>query len=254
MAKTAIISDIHGNLEALEAVLREIMHMGIDEIWCLGDIVGYGPNPIECTDLVRRNCSTVLMGNHDWALLNSPVGFNTLATAMIYKTKEMMRVTGDSDEEDEERWQFLSQLPLSAEIDGKLLVHGSPRAELSEYVLPSDVTYDPRKFDEIFSVVDRALFVGHSHIPCIITPEPSVHLPQEHDNLHIDLNDPGKHLINIGSVGQPRDGDTRACFVSIQNDVVRYHRVRYDYQRTGEKISALGEEYEMLGYRLTLGR
>jgi diadenosine tetraphosphatase ApaH/serine/threonine PP2A family protein phosphatase len=125
---------------------------------------------------------------------------------------------------------------------------------LSEYVLPSDVTYDPAKFEEIFSVVDRALFVGHSHIPCWFTTEPSVTLQQEDDGLTVDLNEPGKDLINIGSVGQPRDGDTRSCFVTIQDGVVRYHRVRYDYQRTAEKINKLGEEYEMLGYRLSLGR
>lgn len=253
MAKTAIISDIHGNLEALEAVLREILHMGIDEIWCLGDIVGYGPNPVQCADLVQRNCSLVLMGNHDWALLNSPIGFNTLATAMIYKTKEWMRVDERSSDEEKERWQFLSQLPLSAEVDASLLVHASPRAELSEYILPSDVTYDPDKFEEIFSMVDGALFVGHSHLPCHITEDLEVRMPTE-ETLKIDLSEPGKNIINIGSVGQPRDGDTRSCFVSVQDGVVRYHRVPYDFRRTAAKISEIGEEYEMLGYRLTLGR
>jgi diadenosine tetraphosphatase ApaH/serine/threonine PP2A family protein phosphatase len=252
MATRAFISDIHGNLEALEAVLREIRHLGIDEILCLGDIVGYGPNPIECADLVRRNCSLVLMGNHDWALLNSPVGFNTLATAMIYKTKEWMRVTDQSTEADKERWNFLSQLPLSAEMNGMFMVHASPRAELSEYILPSDVAHDPEKFQEIFSMIDHICLVGHSHVPCCITEDLELGGARG-DSAVLEL-DGRKRIINIGSVGQPRDGDNRSCFVTFKDDRVRYHRVPYDYRRTMEKISKLGEEYQMLGYRLGLGR
>jgi diadenosine tetraphosphatase ApaH/serine/threonine PP2A family protein phosphatase len=252
MTAKAAISDIHGNLEALEAVLREVRHQGIDEIWCLGDIVGYGPNPIECADLVRKNCSRVLMGNHDWALLNSPVGFNTLATAMIYKTKEWMRVTDDSTEEDKERWEFISQLNLSAEVDGMFLVHASPRAELSEYILPSDVAHDPRKFEEIFSMIDHLCVVGHSHVPCCITEELEL-AGVRGENFAVSL-DGRKRIINIGSVGQPRDGDNRACFVTFDDDQVRYTRVPYDYRRTMDKIRKLGDEYQMLGYRLGLGR
>jgi diadenosine tetraphosphatase ApaH/serine/threonine PP2A family protein phosphatase len=252
MAGTALISDVHGNLEALEAVLREIRHQGIDEVWCLGDIVGYGPNPIECADLIRRNCSRVLMGNHDWALLNSPVGFNTLATAMIYKTKEWMRVTDASTEEDKERWNFLSQLPLSDEVNGLFLVHASPRAELSEYILPSDVAHDPRKFEEIFSMIDHVCAVGHSHVPCCITEDLEL-AGVRGENFVIEL-DARKRILNVGSVGQPRDGDNRACFASFNDGTVRYTRVPYDYRRTMDKIKALGDEFQMLGYRLGLGR
>ncbi len=250
--KRALISDIHGNLEALEAVLREIRHQGVDEVWCIGDVVGYGPDPVTCTDLVKKNCSLVLMGNHDWAVLNSPVGFNTLATAMIYKTKEWMRITDESTEEDKERWNFLSQLPLSAESDGTFLVHASPRYELSEYILPSDVSHEPEKFDDIFSMVDHLCVVGHSHVPCSITEDLELTLIRQ-DNYNIELDD-RKRIINIGSVGQPRDGDNRACFATLENGSVRYTRVPYDYRRTMEKIQKLGEEFQMLGYRLGLGR
>jgi len=252
MAMTALISDVHGNLEALEAVLREIRHQGVDEIWCLGDIVGYGPDPIECADLIRKNCSLVLMGNHDWALLNSPVGFNTLAAAMIYKTKEWMRITDDSTEQDKERWNFLSQLPLSAEVGDMLLVHASPRAELSEYILPSDVTHDPEKFAEIFSMVNRLCVVGHSHVPCCISE--NLELAGVRGESYEITLDSRKRIINIGSVGQPRDGDNRACFVTFNQETVHYNRVPYNYRRTMEKINKLGEEYQMLGYRLGLGR
>jgi len=252
MATKAFISDIHGNLEALEAVLREIRHQGIDEILCLGDIVGYGPDPIACTDLVKKNCSLTLMGNHDWAVLNSPVGFNTLATAMVYKTKEWMRITDESTEEDKARWNFLSQLPLSAEMDGTFLVHASPRAELSEYILPSDVSHDPEKFSEIFSMIDRLCLVGHSHWPCCITEDLELTLIRN-DTCSVELGEK-KVIANVGSVGQPRDGDNRACFATLNEDIIRYTRVPYNYRRTMEKISKLGDEYQMLGYRLGLGR
>ena len=251
-AKKALISDIHGNLEALEAVLTSISQQGIDEVWCLGDIVGYGCDAISCTDLVRHNCSRTLMGNHDWALLNSPVGFNSLATAMIYKTKEWMRITDESTEEDKERWNFLSQLPLSAESDGMFLVHASPRAELSEYILPSDVAHDPGKFEEMFSMIDHLCVIGHSHVPCCITEDLELSGPRGGGAV-IEL-DGRKRIINVGSVGQPRDGDNRACFAVFEDDIVRYNRVPYDYRRTMEKIRNLGDEYQMLGYRLGLGR
>jgi diadenosine tetraphosphatase ApaH/serine/threonine PP2A family protein phosphatase len=192
------------------------------------------------------------MGNHDWALLNSPVGFNSLATAMVYKTKEWMRITDESTEEDKERWNFLSQRPLSAEEDGLLMVHASPRAELSEYILPSDVTHDPEKFEEIFSMIDNVCLVGHSHVPCCITEDLDlIHVRGE--NTTVELGD-SKMIVNIGSVGQPRDGDNRACFVTLDDDAVRYTRVPYNYRRTMDKISKLGDEYQMLGYRLGLGR
>jgi predicted phosphodiesterase len=253
MARTAIISDIHSNLEALEAVLQDISRRGIDELWCLGDIVGYGPDPVACIDLIRRNCSLVLMGNHDWAVLNSPVGFNSLAAAMIYKTKEWLGSNDASDPEAASRWKFLTELPLSTEVDSAFLVHGSPRAELSEYILPSDVVYDSAKFDEIFAMLTHVCFVGHSHMPCWIRDDMSLHMLRE-DNNTVDLLAPGKCIVNIGSVGQPRDGDSRACYVIIEDAEVRYVRVPYDYHRTAAKITAAGEEFEMLGYRLGLGR
>jgi len=133
-----------------------------------------------------------------------------------------------------------------------LLVHGSPRAELSEYILPSDVTYDPEKFEEIFSMVDHVCLVGHSHVPCVITEDLELSLVED-DGFTVDLSGP-KRIINIGSVGQPRDGDNRACFVTIDEGAVCYHRVPYDYHRTAAKLEKLGEQYRMLGYRLSIGR
>ena len=155
--KRAIISDIHGNLEAFTAVLNHISSQGIDEIWCLGDIVGYGPDPEECVDLVMRNCAKCVMGNHDWALLNRPVGFNDAAAAMIYYTQTRMKPKDGSPDEVWKRWGFIENLPVTEKMDDILLVHASPRDELTEYILPQDVDYDPEKVTDILSRIDHVV-------------------------------------------------------------------------------------------------
>ena len=248
----AIISDIHGNKEALEAVLRSISALGVDDVWCLGDVIGYGPDPRTCLDLVRRNCSLCLMGNHDWAVLDAPVGFNSMATRMVYRTKEWLTVTADSTPEERERWEFLASLPLRSVQGGLLLVHASPRSELTEYILPSDVQYGPDKLEELFSLIDRHCFVGHTHIPCCIDESIDLIIPHG-SSFSLELPDQ-KAIINIGSVGQPRDGDNRACYVSLDEGVVTYHRVPYPYDKTMEKIRSLGDEYEIMARRLAVGR
>ena len=247
----AIISDIHGNQEALEAVLRAISAKGVDEVWCLGDIVGYGPNPLECIDLVRRNCSLCLMGNHDWAVLNKPVGFNSIATLMIYRTKEWMQVTDDSREEESRRWLYLERLPLRDVQGDFLLVHASPRAELSEYISPSDVRHDQNKLHEVFNMIDPYCMVGHTHLPCCIMEDMELIVP-EGTAMTVELGEK-KTILNIGSVGQPRDGDNRACFIMMDDGRITYHRVAYNFQKTKEKLEALGEDYGVLGYRLSVG-
>jgi predicted phosphodiesterase len=249
----AIISDIHGNLEALEAVLRMISADGVDEIWCLGDIVGYGPNPRECIDLVERNCTLSLMGNHDWAVLNSPTGFNSVAARMIYRTKEWLQATENSSERERHRWEFLSELGLQSIRGEFALVHASPRAALSEYVLPTDVDYDRGKLYDIFDMTEHFCVVGHTHVPCCITEDLQLVVPKA-KVFSIELGEK-KAIINIGSVGQPRDGDNRACYVTLDQAarLVTYHRVPYRTDRTVEKLGALGEGYEVLASRLLSG-
>jgi len=250
----AIISDIHGNVEALEAVLQTIRADGIDEVWCLGDIVGYGPNPKECIDLVSRNCSICLMGNHDWAVLNTPMGFNSFAARMIYRTKECMKLTESSTEQERARWEFLSELPLQSVQEKALLVHASPRAALSEYILPTDVDYDRGKLYDIFEMLDRYCFVGHTHVPCCITEDLGLTIP-EGNGFAVEL-DERKAIVNIGSVGQPRDGDNRASYVTVDDGGLKvvYRRVPYRLEKTVEKLHALGEQYDMLANRLLVGR
>ena len=138
MKSAAFISDIHSNLEALKAVLADIDRKGYQEILCLGDIVGYGPDPRPCVDLVRKRCRFSLLGNHDEALIKGPWGFNQLARNAIEWTRKRMRPRfyrfGS-----QARWNFLAELPIQAEWRNYLLVHGSPRDPVHEYVMKTDV-------------------------------------------------------------------------------------------------------------------
>lgn len=248
----AIISDIHSNLEALEAVLQDISSQGVDEIWCLGDIVGYGPDPQKCIDLIENNCALTLLGNHDWAVLNSPEGFNYMATQMVYKTKKWLRVNDKSTDAEKRRWGFLENLDVRVERNDFLLVHASPRAELSEYLLPSDITFEPEKFQAAFESTPQYVMGGHTHLPCCISDD--LELKQPDETGYTATLDERKTYINTGSVGQPRDGDPRACYVIVERNAVTWHRVPYHYDRTARKLRDLGDSYEPLAHRLEVGR
>lgn len=245
----AIISDIHGNLEALETVLADIKGQGISEIYCLGDIVGYGPNPRECIDLVKENCQVTILGNHDQAALFDPEGFNAGAERAIFWTRAELE-SGDS-QGSEARWEFLGELPRMRREEKLLFVHGSARNPLNEYVFPEDV-YNQRKMERIFGLVDHYCFQGHTHIPGVFSEDYNFQSPDEVD-FKITLKD-RKVLINVGSVGQPRDGDNRSSYVIIDGDTVHFRRVDYDYEKTIAKIYPIPDLDNFLGDRLRDGR
>lgn len=251
MAKTAIISDIHGNLEALEAVLAHIDQQGIKEVFCLGDIVGYGPNPIECTDLIRSSCQLTIRGNHDEALIHGAVGFNQLARQAIEWTRKVMKRKFWRPASIE-RWNFLENLPVKMEWEGFLLVHGSPRDPTSEYILDRDI-WNLKMFAEIFSKFERVCFVGHTHIAGIFyegprfVPQREVEGPFQYEGV--------KMAINVGSVGQPRDRDPRACYLTVEDPqgIFLFHRVPYDFNKTAAKIRRTNFLNPQLGDRLAEG-
>ena len=245
----AIISDIHGNLEALEAVLSDIKDKGITEIYCLGDIIGYGPNPRECIDLVISNCQLTILGNHDQAALFDPDGFNAGAERAIFWTRSMLE-QGDPAG-NETRWEFLGELPRMKREDPFLFVHGSARNPLNEYVFPEDV-YNQRKMERIFGLVDNYCFQGHTHIPGVFTEDYNFFSPDELDH-QFQLTD-HKILVNVGSVGQPRDGNPRASYVIIDDRTVKFIRVPYDFEKTIAKIYPIPDLDNFLGDRLRDGR
>jgi diadenosine tetraphosphatase ApaH/serine/threonine PP2A family protein phosphatase len=235
----AIISDIHANWEALQAVLQDAARHGARDVYCLGDLVGYGPNPRECLDLLQfLEFRVVLQGNHDQAVIGQTRGFNPHAEETLRWTKHELRTPLPDDESVERRRRFLCQLPFSYEEDDFLFVHGSPRDPLYEYIFPTDAT-DARKMGQIFVQVPRYCFVGHTHLPGIFTPDLHFYSMEELDGTW-RLSD-GKMICNVGSVGQPRDNDWRACYVLIDGDTIRFRRVSYDIIRTVEKIRAVPE-------------
>ena len=245
----AIISDIHGNLEALEAVLADIRSQGITEIYCLGDIIGYGPNPRECIDLVMRNCQATILGNHDQAALFDPEGFNAGAERAIFWTRSMLE-SGDP-QGNERRWEFLGELPRLIREAPFLFVHGSARNPLNEYVFPEDV-YNQRKMERIFGLVEHYCFQGHTHIPGVFTEDYNFLSPDELE-YKVVLGD-AKILVNVGSVGQPRDGDNRSSYVVLDERTVHFKRIDYDFEKTISKIYPIPDLDNFLGDRLRDGR
>ncbi len=248
--KRAILSDIHGNLEALQAVLADIQSQGVDEIFCLGDIVGYGPNPGECIDIAATFQLTVL-GNHDQGALFDPEGFSSGAERAIFWTRRQLE-SGDPDlEKTQRRLQFLCELPRSHRVDNLLFVHGSARNPLNEYVFPEDI-YNARKIEKIFSLIPKYCFQGHTHVPGVFTNDGRFFSPRDLGEQYV-LGEQ-KAMINVGSVGQPRDGDYRSSYVILQDNRVNFRRVDYPVEVTVRKIYAISELDNFLGDRLREGR
>jgi predicted phosphodiesterase len=247
----AIISDIHSNLEALQAVLKDIETQGVKDIFCLGDVVGYGPNPRECIDLVMQHCQLVLLGNHDQGAMFDPEGFNPSAERAIFWTRQQLELADGNRQQKERRWEFLAERPRQHREDAYLYVHGSARNPLNEYVFPEDI-YNQRKLERIFALVDHYCFQGHTHVPGIFTENFQFLSPEDVDgNYKLEGH---KTLCNVGAVGQPRDGNWRACYVMLDGDTIRYRRVEYDVESTIRKIYAVPDLENFLGDRLREGR
>lgn len=246
----ALISDIHSNLEGLQAVLADIRSQGITEVYCLGDIVGYGPNPRECIDLVTKFDACIL-GNHDQGALFDPEGFNSGAERAIFWTRDQLEDPRGSPAENARRWDFLGELPRCIREDNFLFVHGSARNPLNEYVFPEDI-YNKRKMEKIFSLMQRYCFQGHTHVPGVFTENLAYLSPEDIGYQHALGDD--KLMINVGSVGQPRDGDNRACYAVIDDEKVSFRRVEYPFEETAKKIYDTPDLDNFLGDRLKEGR
>jgi predicted phosphodiesterase len=259
----AILSDIHGNLEALGAVLADIESRGITEIVCLGDVIGYGPNPRECLDLIR-GADILVRGNHEDAVLSGDAAsFNVRARRSVEWTREQVlgegvpgeeapAVEGASPREMSYR-DLIAGFELSAkdpENEAVLYVHGSPRKPVREYVTPRD-SMKPAKMKAVFELIQSICFVGHTHVPGVFTEE-GYNAPDDLTGIYMDTGE--KALVNVGSVGQPRDSDPRACYVTFDMDTVVYHRVEYDVEAVVAKVRSSTALDNSLGERLRVGR
>jgi len=232
--RIAAVSDIHANLPALEAVLAATEDAGVDEVWCLGDVVGYGVEPDGCADLVRERCAVCLVGNHDLAVLDQlDIGsFSESAAVAVEWTRANAA---------ERTLEFLRGLEPCGERGGVGLFHASPRDPVWEYVLSgeqADAGMDANP--------QRIGLIGHSHVALFFSrPEgegaAGTRGAQASDGALLDLGE-GSWLVNPGSAGQPRDGDPRAAWLELDTEAqtASFHRVAYDIERAAEPILAAG--------------
>jgi len=227
----AIISDIHGNLDALEAVLDDIEKQGVDRIVHLGDIINYGPQPAECVEKIISLGIEGVIGNHEVALIDrlQANSFNRYAYDSIFVTRNLLS---------DEHLQYLESLPRNIAIDGVLLVHGTPPDSVDRYI--SHYDFDSRIFglDEIMLKMEqRVAFVGHTHLLGIYTGgEEFIKKPGYDETVALDRD--RTHIINVGSVGQPRDHNPCARYVIFDEDemTVDARYVAYPVTITVEKI------------------
>ncbi len=240
--KYAVLSDVHGNLEALAAVLEDIRERGIREVLFLGDAVGYGPDPGACIELLHASCAASIAGNHDRAVLGltDPRRFNDAALQAIVWTRDRLNETHAA---------LLAQYPLALPVLSHdcFLVHGTPHEPDQWHYLMSlhDAGHNFNAFDK------KICMVGHTHQPFIIERLPSGELVMYRQEACI--GDLERYIMNAGSVGQPRDGDPRACYLEVGDDVARIRRISYDIGKTQRKIVRSGLP-ESLAIRLALGR
>jgi len=288
MGEFAVLSDIHSNLEALTVVLADIEKRGIKTIYCLGDVIGYGPNPKECLDLIIDKTKWCVLGNHDYATLYEPTNFNYGAEQASFWTREVLEMPapapfpssegskgarrGGGEEKkrrSDRRWSFLGNLPIRQSLQTPVLscenknggkntaimdfVHASPRRPVNEYIFPDDVYTNPAKVRLLFERVKHICFVGHTHMPGVFLDEPDFYLPDELGSVY-PIIDNEKAIINIGSVGQPRDRDNRASYVYVNENEVHFIRLEYDFETTVRKIMAIEQLDNFHAERLRDGR
>jgi predicted phosphodiesterase len=238
--RAAVISDIHSNLHALKAVLADIDRVGVDETWCLGDIVGYGPRPNECCDLVRERATISLCGNHDLAVLGT-LGVTEFTGDAATAARWTTGVLGEPQRE------WLSSLqPFGARGDAQLF-HASARDPVWEYVLSEHAA-----LASLLATSSPLVLVGHSHVALGIGWNDQL-LEGGLAPAGTSIERAGRRwLLNPGSVGQPRDGDPRAAWLLLDGETATFNRVEYAIGRTQDEIRELGLPVG-LATRLTVG-
>jgi predicted phosphodiesterase len=241
--RAAVVSDIHSNLHALEAVLAAIEAEAPDELWCLGDLVGYGPRPNECCSAIAGRADVCLAGNHDLVVLGTldMADFAGEAASAAQWTRGVL---------DEDARGFLAPLEPQAKRDGVALFHGSARDPVWEYVLSDEAAWWTLQ-----ATTEPLVLVGHSHVPLMISFDGDDLVGGvADDDAEIDLSDK-RWLLNPGSVGQPRQGDPRAAYLLLDLDAQRatFRRAEYDVAQTQREMREAGLP-EMLAARLALGQ
>ena len=242
--RVAVFSDIHSNLEALEAVLEHSFQQRADRYVCLGDVVGYGANPNECIELLQSlpDCACVL-GNHDAAVLGIPSNMKPDARRVIIWTREILTKNSVF---------FLEEMEDLIKWDNISFCHSNPYRPRNWYYV-SEKTYISSSFARSKA---KILFVGHTHVPVAITRKNffCIYIRSPEHTMVVPAAELNRQIFNGGSIGQPRDGDSRASYLIYDNDkqVIEFYRVAYDFVRAGDKILAAGLP-EMYAKRLVDG-
>ena len=254
----AFISDLHSNLEALETALRDIEAQGVETVVCLGDIIGYGASPFEVCKLVQEKCHVSLQGNHDAALLDDQdaIGFNERALRAIDWTRRKL------DPELEEHWpiwDWLGSLVPSMELspngyETMQVVHASPREPLAEYLMPTLPADSDRVLANFEAAHHRLTFYGHTHHPGWFEEgQPFQRAVDPDADAVLTFQADKRYLVNVGSVGQPRDGDPRLCYALFDGETMRWRRLDYDHKKAATRIQEAGLP-DTLAARLIVGR
>ncbi len=224
--RIGIFSDVHGNIEALEVVLQALRYENIDRMICLGDLVGYGPSPNQCVERVIKEVDRIVAGNHDYAAVDqiSTDNFNEYARKAIDWTHEVLTSTSI---------QVLSQLPLISIEEEVTYVHATPEEPADwHYIFTND--HARRSFNAMTTSI---CFVGHSHTPAAFIRNEKGDI-SIYDPTEVSIEEGKKYIINEGSVGQPRDGDPRACYGVLDTEEKRFRlkRLPYPVDRVQEKM------------------
>ena len=266
---TAIISDLHGNVPALEPAIQDARERGARRFVCLGDVVGYGARPRTCLGIVMKICvpgarewkddgpledGLCLRGNHEDALLNSAEDFNPKARAAIDWTRDEINRAEPRDRS-HAYWDFLSELMPKECDEVAMFAHGSPREPVREYLLPRDMV-DREKMQANFDLMERDVcFVGHSHVPAVYYEDQRFYQPTGTEGPYdLGLGQGNRAIVNVGSVGQPRDADPRLSYALFDGQSLWFVRIEYDHERAAEEIRAVPELPDYLADRLAVGR
>ena len=243
----AIISDLHSNLEAVTAVLEDIKSQGVEEIYCLGDVIGYGPNPNEVLSLSEKFIITII-GNHDEAVLSGKEleNFNPVAAEAALWTKDEISHPRVSHELSAQNRRYLENMRKRVKKGHFLFSHGSAISN-TEYIVSYYDTSESFKYMEQNEI--KVCFVGHTHRPGIFIEGRFSMLSWDADDFH-SIEENKKMIVNVGSVGQPRDENRKASYVIVDDKRVFYRRVKYDVDKTIKKIYAIKRLNNYLGNRL----
>ncbi|MEL7499278.1 MAG: protein kinase [Planctomycetota bacterium] len=231
-----ILSDIHGNLEALTAVMDDIAGQGITRIFCLGNVIGFGPNPLEVLNIAMDKFEVTLLGPFENAALFDTEGWDSIAERAAYWNRAQLE-SGNQQSVDR-YWEFLGSLPRSWKLNSDtLLVHGSPRNPTNESVYPEDI-YNERKMEGLFAFLQNRGFIGRTAVPGVFTQGMRFLSSNELPHDGFDAADQ-KSMVSVGGVGLSGDGDPRACYAIFNEGKISFRRVDYDIKTTIAKMKQL---------------